>query len=125
MDSEQFEQEQLEQREQAAAVEAGEARGWNRFHPDSDCRRCHGFGLDARTWEDCDCRSGVERVRQLLCCVACGDGGLLESEEGLLAWCDCVHAKRLRERQPNLVEEWNSRVQKLRKLGAAPRLGIM
>ena len=52
----------------ADEIEAAHARGWKRFHPDSDCERCHGFGLDARTWGDCDCRSGVERVRQLLHC---------------------------------------------------------
>jgi hypothetical protein len=114
-----------ERRDRAAAVEAAAARGWRRVHPDSDCNRCLGFGRDTGTEQLCSCRSGSELTRQLEHCRICDDVGYNETQEGLWEWCACVHATRLRDRQPRLVEEANAVVLKLRKSGTVPRLAIM
>ena len=45
-------------------------------------------------------------------CESCKDFGVVGGFSGPAKWCDCEHASRRREREPNYVESYNARCAK-------------
>jgi len=45
-------------------------------------------------------------------CGRCNNFGLAGGFSGPAEWCDCEHARRLRERDPNYIESYNARCAK-------------
>jgi hypothetical protein len=96
-------------------IHAASAAGWKRFHPESRCEHCHGFGRrDLVGGEVCDCISGLALQRALEHCALCDDSGVFDPTGAELVWCSCVHAVRRREREPQLVESFNRAAAHLR-----------
>lgn len=99
---------QRERERQQEFIDAAVARGWKRFHPNSHCARCFGFGLCNRDGTDiCECASGHAVRHKLERCNHCENSGVVNLPDGLCAWCKCAHAARRRRSQPNTVDGFN------------------
>jgi len=101
-------------------IQRAREKGWDRIDAKSTCGSCYGFGyLDSG--KVCNCYAGRLLPHHLERCDACQNTGMIADpfDAHLAAWCQCVHAVRRREHEPNILEETNSVFQKTRSMDVA------
>lgn len=87
-------------------------KGWKPIYS-LDCARCAGFGRIPSTEEVCTCAAGIEFTRLANLCPKCGESGYLivgAWSKARWEWCDCQHAQKRRERNPDYMETLNAQL---------------
>ena len=87
-------------------------KGWKPIYS-LDCAQCAGFGRIPSTEEVCTCAAGIEFTRLANLCPKCGESGYLivgAWSKARWEWCDCQHAQKRRERNPDYMETLNAQL---------------
>lgn len=112
-----------ERQEREELVKKCRAKNWKR-QPNTDCKRCAGYGCDPDTEQICSCEAGKQFEHEATKCPRCDHSGFVTLSEDVLSfveWCDCQHGLARQKKEPDLVERFNSTTRKFLSMGQRSR----